>query len=146
MHLKTTNTIPSPRHPPAINNNCLTSHVRTSPAGQIDRRPLELIRHSPSPHWNPGRDRVIVGRILVRPRIQIQISSNVPVQSRRQSTCTQHSPTRYTITASRTSEQTHPGAIALTRTPFPAHSLLKALVNCTTAPLLQAYAAILTPP
>ena len=42
--------------------------------------------------------------------------------------------------------QTHPGAMALQRIPCGNHSLLRAFVNCPTAPLLAVYAAIFIPP
>lgn len=52
----------------------------------------------------------------------------------------------FAIKASFISVDIYPGATALTLMPFPAHSLLSALVSCATPPFDAAYAGTVIPP
>lgn len=110
--------------PSSVDDDIFSRHVCARLTGHENSHALEIIRNSPSPHRNAIRQSLIVVPVLwFCPEVFIDICGDLTLRNQYASSCPK--PTT-----------THPGDTQFTLIPRPAHSLLSALVSCSTPPLL----------
>jgi hypothetical protein len=74
----TTTTTPLSCHPPSIHHQNLPRNIARRTTRQENHRPPKLLRPTPPPSWNSLRDRIVIPRVRIRPRIQIHIRGDIP--------------------------------------------------------------------